>query len=376
MMQAYILKCPEQGRFHFGKTAPDSDIALSVTSDCFHSDTLFSALVVLCAKYFPKKVNDFVAYFEEQEILISSGNYCLDLSVDGDLGKRIFFLPKPIHFNLHQIENKDRKFVKQIQYISKTIWEKGLMPKDWEEEKCFTIDQRFLLHPEDMDKGIADNVDSFFEIISEPKIADHARKKINNIFFQTDVMLKTTRLNRKILEQIGFDDFDQLSIQPHFYFLVQFIKSNEHMEQLFKLLLEILVDEGIGGGISVGCGKVDKVHLHENWQFEMEKEEISTTQFISGSLLSVADSAELKSVLAGDIIVRGGRQTARHGELQRVKMLMEGALINGDVKGKIPDLIRDENKNPMSKENQRYLRYGIAFPISIHLNYQMNYHES
>jgi CRISPR-associated protein Csm4 len=197
-MQAIILKCPPNGRFHFGITAPDVDSALSSSSICFHSDTLFSALVILCNRMFPDRVNELIQFFNNQEIQISSGSYCLEILQENEPPQRVFFLPKPSQFDAASLELADRKAVKGIEYISKTIWEKGIPPDEWlSTNECSLIDRKFLVHEDELSGEVCDLIEGFYKIKTEPKIADHARKKTNNIFFQTDLFLKTNYLREE-----------------------------------------------------------------------------------------------------------------------------------------------------------------------------------
>ncbi len=347
-MEAIILKCSADARFHFGTTAPDNDTALSQTSECFHSDTLFSALVVLCNKVFPDMVNPLIEYFKSGGVTISSGSYCMDLFENGDFVRRCFFFPKPVHFNLLVEDMVERKTVSRVQYISKTIWEKGIAPKDWDRYKCYKIQGKFLLHPEDLSPRIGRKIDGLMEVKSQPKIADHARKKDNNIFFQTDLFLRSANVN-------------QWSVQPHFFFLLDFQTHNEKLKNLIYLLIDILPDDGIGGSISTGCGQIMGVEKAEmNFSFQ----EKSAHQSVSMSLLGFekGQMIEYNNLLTGKVIVRGGRNTARDGRLQRIKMIAEGALVKGEVKGSIISI----------HPEKPYLRNGKNFALPIHKNYEYN----
>lgn len=371
-MEAIILKCPDFGRFHFGTVAPDSDTALSQTSECFQSDTLFSALISTCAKILPpipdeeKKpddidVNDLVEFFKNGGVLISSGSYCLDIFENGNNINRIFFLPKPCHLDLLDIddESHDRKQVKKVKYISKSIWENGFLSSEWKESGCYLIDRKFAIDSSEVHIDLGDQIEKIFKIISEPKIADHARKKENNIFFQTDVFLQTTHLSRKELEDAGYEGVESMTFQPHFYFLIDFKVENDRMKNLISLLLDVLKDDGIGGGISIGCGRIKEI---ERAEWSLSPVSVADNQAVSASLISVSES-ENSSVLFKDLVVRGGRNTAAHGQLKRIKMAMPGALIKKETEGRIEENLHDSIP---------FLRYGMAFPLSIHSNYEYN----
>jgi len=371
-MKAIILKCPDNARYHFGLAGPDTDSALSQSSNCFHSDTLFSALVILCNRIFNNtdeeedKVSELIKFFRQGKVNISSGNYYLEVKRQGERQAPIFFLPKPSHFNAAKVELPFRKTIRSVQYISKKIWESGIPPEEWFESNsvCLLIDRKFLVHVDelDIDEAEADLIEGFYSFRTEPKIADHARKTTNNIFFQTDLFMKTSYL----------EDLD-LYLQPHFYFLLSFapIENNwsekekeaaPKMQRLIHFLIENLKEEGIGGAISTGCGQIKEV-ITEDWSFEFSEGKASANQWVSASLIGLKKTAlesEFDQISAGEIIVRGGRNISAEEKLKRIKMIKAGALIHNKKVGTIADL----------HESKPYLRYGMAFPLEIPENYE------
>jgi len=357
-MEAIILKCPPSARFHFGTTAPDNDSALSGTSAYFHSDTLFSALMVICSKVFPRKVSVLRDYFENGNVRISSGNYCLDIKEGKELVNRLYFLPKPEHFNLQGRTHQERKDIKKIRFISKTIWEKGINAKEWGNYGCFSIAGQFLVHPEDFPIEKKEELTSIYKIKTEPKIADHARKKKGNIYFQTDLFLTTSKI-------------DSWIIQPHFYFLIDFGGQDEIIQNLIHFLIDVLVDEGLGGAISTGCGKIQAIERIKDWQLDFENGKIAPTQKVSLALIALKKEENWGGLHLGDTIVRGGRTVYVDNEAdppepikcKRIKMIQEGALITENIKGTVATLFEE---NPFL-----ILRYGKAFPLSIHENFSL-----
>lgn len=353
MMQAIILKCPPNARFHFGKTGLDENASLFQTSEILHSDTLFSALINTCNKVAKDEINPLIAAFKKDEngLKISSGYYCLEVIEAGKTPRFIYFLPKPNYFNLVNKDTTQRKAVKKVAFISKTVWEKGLLPHEWIESKgCYTIDEKFIIHTEDLSPSFIRPVKKIYRTTTNPKIADHARQKRNNIFFQTD--LKLSRINSK-----------GLTIQPHFYFLLanRLPAEQQRLAKLFFFLLEILMDEGIGGAISTGCGQL-LGYESKPLNLDIPEAHLSTDYFTNMSLLAPDVSNDLSHIYNGGIITRGGRKTAAAGRLSRIKMFKEGAIIGKEVTGKIPNL----------HNTQPFLRYGKTFPIPMHQKYVLN----
>lgn len=375
-MDAIILKCPRNGRFHFGIAAPDNDTALSQTSDCFHSDMLFSALINIAAKIFDdSKVDNFVNAFRAGNIQISSGSYCLDIyrTYENERNfKRIYFLPKPVHLDVLNPNNTERKKVKRVQYISKAIWEKGIVPKDWTKRKCYNVDGKFQLMSEEINESLGNFINGFFKKPTEPKIADHNRKRVNNIFAQTDIHLQTTEIKEKQLVQ--FENLKNYRVEPHFYFLLNYSEEGKQFQPMMDLILNVLPDEGLGGAISTGCGQILGIEKEENWTLNFDKTEAATNQMVSLSLVA-PNTSENANLLAGEMIIRGGRNTSDFGTLKRIKMVKAGAVIQNSLKGKMPNILNSNAKEVKAKVEKGekiipFLRYGKAFPLAISKNYE------
>jgi len=365
-MQSVLLKCPPYARFHFGKTGLDENSSLYQTSDMMHSDTLFSALMITCNKAFGKeRTDELCTEIKDGKIAFSSVFYFLE-----NAENRVFFLPKPDHFELLNANTKKRKDIRKVAFISKGVWEGGIRLEEWtDSEKCIILQGKFVLLVEELKELLGNIPDLFdtkqlkiFSIESAPKIADHARRRENNIFFQTDLHFAHNVINGQ-------------EISPHFYFLVQF--NNAKCETLFKSVCDILTDEGIGGGISTGSGKLagEGKAIFQNFSMNIEKslEGVKTTL----SLISPSSETELSNLSYYKILTRGGRPiTWKKGRLERIKMLKEGALVKGDILGDIPKLDVFDKDGIKLTVDIPYYRNGKAFCLSIHENYKVKVDES
>lgn len=374
-MKAVLLKCPAYGRFHFGLSGLDENSSLHQSGEIVHSDTLFSALVVLCAKTFPEQVEAFIRAFKNDQIQISSAYYCLETKRGGVREKLIHFFPKPVYFEAVNEDTQERKRIKKIAYLSKAVWERGIAPIDRTEDYydwnnlCRSVDKRFLILEEELEYNIREAIKVISVVETAPKIADHARRSANNIFFQTDLLLGYKEFSRADLKDMGLASSQTYSVQPHFYFLLDTPELDEKLKRMLYMLIELLADEGIGGAISTGCGQLKGVEI-EDFEFkfkaltdEDEAETADARYKVSMSLIAPleSDKAHLKN---GKIIVRGGRPIARHQQkendrLDRLKMIKEGALVKEDVQGHIPKIHKSE----------KFLRYGKAFKLAVHPNF-------
>ncbi|MEM8528941.1 MAG: hypothetical protein AAGG68_30185 [Bacteroidota bacterium] len=393
-MQAVKLICPENGRFHFGLVGLDENSSLYQTSEIIHSDTLFSAIVTLYAQTFGKVItDDLVKAFKADEIRISSAYHYLNVSKvfwqKNEQGKRekklnklgdIYFFPKPVTAGLKVKNTLDRKNVNGISYVSKGILERGIRAEKTDEEGNYwegegiSLGKKFLIQKDELfDKleeyltkekklleKLIEKIKQVYKEKTSPKIADHARKKQDNIYFQKDLFLQSTYINRARLQKLAMKADDPILIQPHFYFLLDtdWDKESEAYKRLMFILREILPDEGIGGGISTGCGQVLACEV-EDFSLDIPESEHQMTLSLTAPLAN-------DNIHFGKTILRGGRVLGDRSKaedaqerLKMVRMLQEGAIVSADTKGDIPKL----------HDNRDYYRYGKAFSIPLHPNY-------
>jgi CRISPR-associated protein Csm4 len=369
-MQVAFLRCPPNSRFHFGTPGLDENASLHQTSEWIHSDTLFSSILNTCAKVFSREeTSSLFEAFQNGDINLSSAFYVFEIKnspiEEGpEVIRKLFFLPKPDYLNLFISDHDQRKELGKVKFISQGIWEKGITPENWiDSSGCIIIDKKFVLLKEELDADYdtlkvrlgnskPENDIKIYEVETVPKIADHSRRWEDNIFFQTDLLLEKSILRNK-------DGAPLKEIQPHFYFFLDFDENTPVGKILNLILLDILPDEGIGGAISTGCGKIEDVQFLP-FQFSIENQ--SEEKTISASLTHPGAPEELAQFTHYKLLTRGGRATASFGHLKRVKMIKEGALINGLIEGGIPKLHGSEP----------FYRYGRVYPLPLHQNFDRN----
>ncbi len=344
-MKALILKCPKAAKFRFGKAGLDVNSSLSTTDTLPHSDTLFSALVNTAFRVGGKtRANRLVDFFKNDELTISSASFCIELK-----DKIIFLLPKPVSFDLFDVPAEKRKKYRKVKFISKAAWEKGLSPESWDNINFWT--SKVIVTAEE--RAFLPDIDKLYEEITRPRVTDQVRRPENNLYFQTE---------------LHFRQFDQINI--HYFYLYE--THSESVEKEFIAYNELLSDTGLGGRISLGCGRLLPFDSNKNiLDFAIDCENPSAKYKASLSLINPKDKTELSALKFYDLITRGGRRVAGGEEdiantattniLKRIKMLREGA-VTTDVKGRVVDI---------SPENsiEKFLRYGKAFNISINQNF-------
>lgn len=331
---AIILKCNTATKFHSGKIRVDTTNMLEDSSEILHSDTLFSALVNLAAKVMPNQIEDFIRLFEENKLKISSIFYCLEKE-----DKYIYFLPKPLNFNILQ-SGKDRKSVKKVKYISKGIWEQKIDVTQWfDATKCTVIQNKFVcLNEELVDLGIEAKhrqLLRFFDEIATPKVHVHKKRsdKDNRYYSQANV---------HIADNEGV-------VNVHLFFLLQENLEEQEKKQ-FNTLLALLPFEGIGGDRSAGSGIFEGINQKA---FSIKNQ---NGKAISLSLSIPANDKEFSAYENYEFSLRGGRQTHADGILKRVRVVNEGAVLNADIHGNIVDISNDTSK-------VTYLRNGKCLTL-------------
>lgn len=349
MLESITFRCQPGAQFHFGKIALDENASLDDTSSLMHSDSLASAFVDTAFKVLDERVAlQVLSDFETGTVRVSSLLWRLNLPS----GKSVYFLPKPVSLvaigNDSESKNqRDRKETLKIQFISKGVWEAGILPEQWP-EYCVIVQKEFVMTLEEAE-GLSDEMAKklrLYHMVSLPKVAVHKLTRENSLYHQTNVQVAN-------LDAFGLKD-----ATVHFYFLLE---SNSHpARDRVCNLAQIMVDEGIGGERSVGCGRLASC---ENAQvFHLNPVARKEDLFCTASLASPKDQAEFGHFLSWKIITRGGRATANDGPLKRLKMIAEGAMLKAKVGGSTHDI--------STQKSRRYLRFGTALCLPVHDQYQ------
>lgn len=358
MLESIILRCRPGAQFHFGRIALDVDTSLHDTSPIMRSDTLASALVetanrVFSGDTFEKTLED----FKNGQVRFSSLFFCLEKN-DGGI---VYFLPKPASLDTHEPgkdkktgDDKERKTIYRIKFISKGVWEQGILPEEWD-DKCVALKGGFLATTDEL-SAIPEEARekiSLFDTVSLPKVAVHKLTRENSLYFQTNIQLTNFQ---------NIEGLEKTSV--HFYFLLE--SDDPAARNRAHTLAQIMADEGIGGERTTGCGKLEG--CDEPQTFDLKPSETAKGFYGSASLLSPASDTELQACLAYKVETRAGRRIPRSKEeaekgmvpfLQRLKMIGEGALLKGQVKGRWHDISPKNSQDP-------FLRFGSALCLPLH----------
>lgn len=352
MMKTVVFRCRPNSRFHFGQFAADESTALNDTTQWMHSDSLFAAIVVTYDRLFGDPF-PFMASWKEH-VEISSLFHMLQKD-----NKQIWFLPKPISFNL--FEKKYYKEMSRLKFISKGVWDMLDVPTNLMTSSAVTFlqDGEYAVLKDEID------INNEYELRNFKVVNEHTSTRVKvHSDTQDDSLYQITHVeipNRSYTKLFGKND-NMSFWQTHFYFLLK----NENMPEAFQeqldVVLQALETEGIGGDRS-NCGQLDSVLIEsDSIHFKNETQEF----FCNLSLLSPKPD-ELDRLLFYQTILRGGRTigTSEYAtnQLKAVQMIREGAIVK-NLSGNVVSIDPPRKQETQQKENY-YVRFGKSFCIPI-----------
>ena len=352
-MQALVLKCRSGVRFHFGETS------LLDTSEILHADTLFSALANTYATAYDA-AEEWVGHVREGRIRFTSGLPCAALSWRPE---PVFFVPRPpLRYTAADDDPSAAKRLRYVRYVSTGVLAEiraHLQPAPSRDAvPACTLD---LLALPRIGGGYACtdaelapvpartlSVEPLYSIQTLPRVQVRTATVEDNFYHAAGVAPATLDLP------------DGQSIRGHFYVLVEH-SLDEAAWQRFLACVRLLADEGIGGERTAGYGWFDEVK-----EVSAPHLAASGSEPLSLSLSPVipADDEEFARAIRYDLFVRGGGSLGERGDpdmhRRRVRMLREGALFRGSVRGRLVDVSPKVNPFP-----HPLLRSGINFSLSL-----------
>ncbi|MDW8211509.1 MAG: type III-A CRISPR-associated RAMP protein Csm4 [Cytophagales bacterium] len=342
-MQVRILHCRPNSRFHLGEFTEIRSTTLTDTATYIHSDVLFGAFLYQLSLLYPEKILHFVELFTQKQIQFSSAFYCLQ---NTKTQKKIFFLPKPVSLNLHEVTEESgesqHKQLKSIQFLSWQVWQKQLLPQDWldkNSQSCQIVDGKFVVLTEEM----FNNNLKIFAKDDTLKVRLHTTEEEGNLYSQTDLFL----LGNKYW-------------QVHWYLIEKNVLSASDKE-IYEKVWQNLVKAGIGGERSTGAGKVENVSVEEQ-DTQFLQRESSQKMAIS---MTFPQENETEQLLLYQLKMRGGMFLAENYRLKVVQGVLEGAVQKQEIQGQIIDIKPDG-----SQESK--LRYGINLTVSLPEKYKFS----
>lgn len=332
-MQAIILKSNPGTRFRFGEAlgayTEELHNAQKTTSDYLHSDTLWSALVNSWALACPDSLENFLSACNNGQFKISSAFYCVQF-----IENKVFFLPKPATLNLFKTD--DPKKLKRIKFISKGIWEQGVLPNEWfDKSKCTLLQNKTIVA---LKTEVPKQINLYQKVTNHKNRARDVSNREDAFYYETDLFL------------LSNEDYN-----TSWYF---FIENNlpEELSSDFRNAMQTLIHFGIGGERSSGCGSLTNF-VKVNYALDIKDYKCQATV----SLVAPEKNALTVNSFY-QVIKRGGRFLEKGKSLPMIQMLLEGAVFDSEIKGRILKL----------NEQPPVLRYGLNLSIPMHNNYINN----
>ncbi|MEZ4961215.1 MAG: hypothetical protein R2830_15415 [Saprospiraceae bacterium] len=358
-----LFRCPPGGQFHFGRIALDDKTSLDATTPMYHSDTLSSAIVATAFRVFPQQAETVLDWFKTGQVRFSSFFHCLETeevrkeekeggAILSSTFRHLFFLPKPAHLDTGNFT--EPKKIRKVLFISKGVWEAGILPDKWLQKGYRIIDGKFLVLEEELAQLGCPGLPAGYKLFEEstvPKVFIHKLEREDNLYFHANIFLPPNVSFAKKDDAIkGFH------LRVHFYAMA------EHGEavdwQIIQSLLEIIADEGIGGERSVGCGRLLGVEALDSFGISVQEE---SSLACTLNLVSPADEVDLGKLKAWKTLTRGGRFYKSQENFKRLKMVAEGALTEAGLQGRHWDI--------SNSGGQASLRFGHALTLPVSKNY-------
>jgi len=374
------LVCKRRNSFSIGKDYTNQ------VSTIIHSDTLFSAICNNIRKIYGIDVlEDFLdTVNNSSEFTLSSCFHYINIKKEGEDFTTLYFLPKPsIRFPFDTksqifLESNPKLF-KKIEFVSFDIIEKLQKGQNLKFDNFYILNERYLLDEKNLQslgwdkfldgdsesyrkeyEGINDRI-SIFSITDEQKVAISRTSK-------DSIPFTWPKMTLNISKYFVWQDEDRktnYTLTPGFYFFIQEYGLPKEMKNMVKAAILLIMDQGIGGNRSLGCGLFDDIKFLDeadfpyNSLFKCEDEGI----FMNLSLVfpSLDDFDNLKFFNLFDKSGYIFSDETRSKRFDDIKLIQEGAIFTKQVKGSLVQVAPEDFANNVHK----VFKNGIGFYINI-----------
>jgi len=313
----YYLKTNTNARFHFGEVARES--SLSSSSTYAYSDTVWGAILHNAFLLSKEKTIQLVESIHKNQISISSAFFYIEQKE-----KKVIFLPKPITYNstLPKSQDLDPKKVKNVEMISKGVWEAGYGAEDWfDEKKCQQLQGgKFICLKEEGEFDSNLKVYSKSVIPKNPISYTENEDNDQKIYYQTDVFLNDNEL-----------------FSSGYYFLVE-DSLDRDISAFLEKCIESIVTFGLGGDKSTGAGQILETKKED---FEWS---LKNPQFFSNLSLLIPQDNDYREGYY-KMMLRGGQRTGEKSNFSYVHCIADGGVFEKKINGKLVEIGTEKLKN-------------------------------
>jgi CRISPR-associated protein Csm4 len=216
-------------------------MAQELSSTIYHSDTLFSALILNLAKISSD------AFVEDMMKEFSAGKPPFIITSAFPFAGAVSFFPLPM--NVADIKSKDKgkhassaKDLKKISFVSEEIFRKFLVDR--------SVIQDFLTDENILKGGLLISVEE------KQKLPTEIEDGTVNIFDTHEKRPRVTIDRKMNKSNLYFTGSVRFAPECGLWFGVKWQKADSRWKNYLPLLLTVLEDEGIGGERSSGFGQV------------------------------------------------------------------------------------------------------------------------
>jgi|SRR5690625_1512233 len=313
----YYLKTPPNARFHFGEVARES--SLSSSSTYAYSDTLWGALLHNAFLMHKEKAAQLVKAIDKNQVSLSSAFFYIEQK-----RRKVIFLPKPVIFNsvLSTSQDVDPKKIKNVEMLSKGVWEAGYGAEDWfDEKKCQQLQGgKFICLKEEGE--FESNLKVYSKSVTPKNPISYTENEDNNqkIYYQTDVFLH-----------------DNESFTSGYYFLAR-ISLDHELSTFFNQCINSIATFGLGGDRSTGAGQIIEIEKKKfKWSIE-------GNQLFSNISLLIPQNNNYREGYY-KMILRGGQNMNENKNLSYVHCIADGGVFNEEINGKIVEIGTEKLKS-------------------------------
>ena len=357
-----------------------------------HSDTLFSAICNNFRKLYGKiELEKFLKEIcqhetEESRLRISSSFHYIDVYKNNKITDTIFFVPRPlIRFpftaEAQDYLDKNPKIFKKIDFISLEVANKLKENKQIDFSQYHILGRRYLVANEDLKKlgldqflsllkdsnlnlekieRIIRNKISIYEILDEQKVRIDRKTHESEPFMWSKLKLLISSYYLNEVERIDY------KLVPGYYFIFDSSQLSPEINSKLRASITFIIDEGIGGRRSSGCGLVDDVEfikLDNSFPYFDLFDSKDAGMFMNLSLVH-PKLEDMKDIKFFNIFGRSGYIYSLETTSERfndIKFIEEGSLFKKKVRGSFIQVASDEF---ISKHHEVF-KNGIGFYLNL-----------
>ncbi|MBD3214980.1 MAG: type III-A CRISPR-associated RAMP protein Csm4 [Candidatus Lokiarchaeota archaeon] len=374
------LICRQRKSFSIGKDYTNQ------VSTIVHSDTLFSAICNNIRKlYGNEALEDFLDILKGgSKLKLTSCFHYIDIQKEGKYLTTLYFVPKPsIRFPFDKDSQiffeSNPKLFKKIEFVSFDIIEKLQNGEELNFSNFVVLDDRYLLDTKNLQslgwdkflegdfeanrkefEGINERI-SVYSITEEQKVAISRTKK-------DSIPFTWPKMTFNVSDYFVWHENNEktnYTLTPGFYFLIKEDKFPIELMEKVRAAIILIMDQGIGGNRSLGCGLCDEITVIEgkNFPYHSLIYHQNSGGYMNLSLVFPSLN-DLKKVKFFNLYDKSGYIYSADTRSQRfndIKFIKEGAIFTEKVDGRLVQVASEE----FAENVHKVFKNGLGFYVNI-----------